>query len=196
MLDARCSGTYNVYSEAFSMKPVNEQAWVSELFDYGLDVVALRTGSTYSGFECYRAGDTWVRDLIDHLQELHGGEVCLFGHSAGGLITAYEIQERTSITAAVVVSAPMLSEPDALFETPTHASNVKANLLLQWGQQDQLWTRRMPEYYQNAQGCGHTIQRDDTYPGNLHDTYFTQAAQTQRNNAKAFLTNAQENLGD
>jgi dienelactone hydrolase len=154
--------------------------------------VALRTGSTYSNFECYAAGNTWVRDLINQLQERYGG-VCLFGHSAGGLITAYEIQKRTVITAAVVVSAPMLAEPDALFETPTNAQNVKANLLLQWGQNDQPWTRRMPEYYQNAQGCGYIVQRDNTYPGNLHDTYFTPAAQTQRNDAKAFLINTRQN---
>ena len=189
MLDPRCFGTYNVYSEAFDVKPGDEQAWVSELFNLGLDVVALRFGSASPNFECYQAGDTWVRDLVDYLQKSHGGEVRLFGHSAGGLITAYEIEQRTNITSAVVVCAPMLSEPDPLFETPIHASKVKANLLLQWGQQDPAFTRRMPEYYQNAQGCGHTIQKDDTYPGNLHDTYFTEAAQTQRNNAKAFLTN-------
>ena len=197
MLDRGCPGTYNVYTGAYDTKPDNEQAWVSELFNYGLDVVYLHTGSTYRSFECYAAGNTLVRDLISQLSELYEGGVCLFGHSAGGAITAYEVQQRTNITAAVVVSAPTHDYRDPLFETPTNAQNVKANVLLQWGQQDlsnHTWTQGMPEYYQNAQGCGYIVQKDDTYADDLHDTYFTSAAQTQRNEAKAFLMNTQKQL--
>ncbi|MGD0422793.1 MAG: hypothetical protein ABSA92_04980 [Candidatus Bathyarchaeia archaeon] len=193
MLDGRCPGIYNVLTEAYDVKPDNEKAWVSELFDYGLDVVVLSTGSADPTFECYAAGSTWVSDLINYLQELYG-EICFFGHSAGGAITAYEIQQRTTITAAVVVSAPTHDYHDPLFDTPTNARNVKANVLLQWGQQDlsdHTWTQGMPEYYQNAQGCGHIVQKDDTYTDDLHDTYFTAPAQTQRNKAKAFLMNTQ-----
>jgi len=31
----------------------------------------------------------------------------------------------------------------------------------------------MPIYYQNAQGYGFIIEKDDAYADDLHDTYFT-----------------------
>ena len=136
--DPNCNETYNVSTQVYGIKPTNEQAWVNELLDCGLDVVALSNGSADPKFECYAAGNTWVSNLINQLQKLYG-EICLFGHSAGGAITAYEIQQRTTITAAVIVSAPMQPKQDTdpnpdidpLFATPTNAQNVKGNVALQ-----------------------------------------------------------------
>jgi hypothetical protein len=59
---------------------------------------------------------------------------------------------------------------------------------------DHTWTQGMSGHYQNAQGFGYIVQKDNTYADDLHDTYFTLAAQTQRNEAKAFLMNQQKQL--
>jgi hypothetical protein len=98
MLDSRCPETYNVYTKSYDTASSDEQARVSELYNNGFDVVAIKTGSTYPGFECYTAGMTWVRDLIStlHSKSYSYSKVSLFGHSAGGVIVAYEIEQLIS----------------------------------------------------------------------------------------------------
>lgn len=191
MLDSRCPYTYNVYTKTYGAASSSEQAWVSELYNYGFDVVAIKTGSTYSGFECYTAGMTWVRDLINTLHSTYGySKVSLFGHSAGGVIVAYEIEQRTNINGAVFVSAPVNHYPDPLFQSAQNAKSIKTNVRLQWGHDDPVnLSPEMQVYLTNAQSSSHVVQYDFLNPGNMHDHYFDSGTQWQsyRNLAKSFL---------
>ncbi len=176
MLDSRCPNTYNLYTKTYDVASSNEQAWVSELYNYGFDVVAIKTGSNYPGFECYVAGNTWVRDLINTLHSTYSySKVSLFGHSAGGIIVGYEIEQRTNINGAVFVSAPVNHYPNPLFQSAQNAKNVKTNVRLQWGSGDPYsLDPEMTLYYNNAQSSGHIAQSDryTSGDGNMHDHYF------------------------
>ena len=189
MLYSLCPYTYNVYTWGYDYVPGIQQTWVSELYNYGFDVVAIKTGSNFADRECYYAGTVWVKDLINKLHTTYGySKVSLFGISAGGVIVAYEIEQRTNINGAVFVSSPVNNYPDPLFQSAQNAKNVKTNVMLQWGRGDpDSWPAQMQLYHDNGQSSGHTVSQDNSYSGNLHNDYFTSGAQTQRNTAKSFL---------
>ncbi len=196
MLDYRCPYTYNVWTKTYHslLTSDNERGWVTELNNYGFDVVAIETGSDSSipTMQCYSKEMSWVRNLINYLHGTYGySKVSLFGHSAGGIIVAYEIEQRTNINGAVFVSAPVNHYSDPLFQSAQNARNIKTNVRLQWGTSDPYnLDPEMTLYYNNAQSSGHTVQRD-YITGNMHDNYFnpTSPWTTYRNNAKSFLWN-------
>lgn len=102
--------------------------FINELHASGIDVVALTSATTYY------STNTWVRDTAAALKNPAGydyDEVCVFGHSAGGVVVGNEILKTSADSyydAAVLATAPVDWYPtytDPLYNTADNAGNAK-----------------------------------------------------------------------
>jgi hypothetical protein len=96
-------GSVNVFPYLQDKKPP-ESLFIHKMVWSGFDVITNADGFYYNGSQ------TAVKDVAQWLLAHSYEHIFLFGYSAGGIITAYEIQKEyasTLFSAAVVASAPI-----------------------------------------------------------------------------------------
>ena len=118
----------HVQSKAFGS--ASTLKFIHELHAQGIDVVAL------NAFQNYYITDTWVSDAAEDLRNNYDYEhICVFGHSAGGIIVGNEILQPGADSlydAAVLACAPVdcykwlgFWPTHPLYHTALNASSAK-----------------------------------------------------------------------
>ncbi len=114
--------SYEPYSWDSNTAPA-EYAFIDGLVNNGIDVITPSESVTYT-----TSYNSWLSNVAMILRLYLGYDnVFLFGHSAGGLIVAYEIQKEYASNyydAAVIASAPVDYYLSPFFTTAQNAQNT------------------------------------------------------------------------
>ena len=132
--------------------------FIHELHASGIDVIALRLLRSYS------TGSTWLNDTATAIRNKSFGDydnICVFGHSAGGVIVGHAIQQTGAdwlYDAAIIACAPVnwTTDWEAYFnESPTyplyHTADYAGNAKVRTSfiKADDLFKDQVMVYYDN-----------------------------------------------
>lgn len=171
----------SAYAALTTTKPLQKEAeynFITQLCAKGIDVITLNASNAAQP-PIYAAStywNSWLASLGNSLKNNYNySHVFLFGHSAGGVDVAYEIQNQTAskvFDAAVIASAPVNYDAysnDSLYQTADSAENVTIRTCFICNMSDGRWLPTNPPVYTSIYAQMQTYYNNTKAPKEIHN---------------------------